>query len=83
MLLWRFGAIICSEQETLETPTATLTFAQTPSRSPGFRLRGCVPPLAVSEAAQRSRQHALQYSVAVDEVMIERRADMRENENDH
>jgi hypothetical protein len=82
MLLWRFGAIICSDQETLETPTVTLTFAQTPSWSAGFRLRGCVP-LAVSEATQRSRQHALQYSVAVDEVMIERRADMRENENDH
>ena len=45
MLLCAFGAIICSEQETLETPTATLTFAQTPSRPPGFQLRGCVPPL--------------------------------------
>ena len=83
MMLWHFGAIICSDRKTLKTPTVTLTFAQTPSRSAGFRLRGCVPPFAVSEATQRSRQHALQHSVAVNEVMIERRADMRENENDH
>jgi hypothetical protein len=36
-----------------------------------------------SETAHCSRQHALEHCVATDKVMIERRADMRENEKDH
>ena len=52
-----------------ETPTATLTFA--PSRVVGW-----VPATRVSETTPRSRQHALQYRVAADE-MIERRTDVQ------
>jgi hypothetical protein len=37
-------------------------------------------PFTASKSAHRTWQHALQNSVAADEVMIERRADMRQNQ---
>src|SRR5262249_46352435 len=48
-----------------------------------FPRSASVVSAAISEATQESRQHSLQHVVVTNEVVIERRADMGECEDNH